>query len=176
MRRVFVFLFLSASLFAQTINLPSSKTLEPVPGSPLKLNSFPVNIVISPDGRYAAILNQGYGTELSQMHESIAIYDIQKRTIRDFPDARLGPKSKQTYWLGLAFSSKGDELYASIASLTDPAGMRKGSTGNGIAVYSFANGEIKPARFLKIPLQQLAPGKRFACGNTMLAGANAISC
>ncbi|MDT8069294.1 MAG: phosphoesterase [Terriglobia bacterium] len=175
MRRAIVFLFLSASLFAQTINLPSSKTLEPVPGSPLKLNSFPVNIVISPDGRYAAILNQGYGTAMSDHHESIAIYDIRNRTIRDFPDARLGPKSKQTYWLGLAFSSKGDELYASIASLTDPAGMRKGSTGNGIAVYSFANGEIKPARFLKIPLQQLAPGKRFAYGDTKIPDGKAIS-
>lgn len=175
MRRVIVFLFLSASLFAQTINLPSSKTLEPVPGSPVKLNSFPVNIVISPDGRYAAILNQGYGTELSQMHESIAIYDISKRAIRDFPDARLGSKSKQTYWLGLAFSSKGDELYASIASLTDPEGGKPGTTGNGIAVYSFAKGEIKPARFLKIPLQQLAPGKRFAYGNTVVPDGKAIS-
>src|SRR3974390_1344497 len=105
MRRVIIFFFLSASLFAQTVNLPSSKTLEPVPGSPQTLNSLPVNIVISPDGRYAAILNQGYGTDLSAGHESIAVYDIQKRTIRDFPDARLGPKSKQTYWLGLAFSS-----------------------------------------------------------------------
>ncbi len=175
MRRVIIFLFLSASLLAQNINLPSSKTLEPVPGSPQKLNSFPVNIVVSPDGRYAAILNQGYGTELSQMHESIAIYDIQKRTIRDFPDARLGPKSKQTYWLGLAFSSKGNELYASVASLTDPEGGKKDTTGNGIAVYSFANGEIKPARFLKIPLQQLAPGKRFVYGNTMLPEGKAIS-
>jgi DNA-binding beta-propeller fold protein YncE len=175
MRRVIIFLFLSASLFAQTINLPSSKTLEPVPGSPQKLNSFPVNIVISPDGRYAAILNQGYGTDLSTGHESIAIYDIQKRTMRDFPDSRLGPKSKQTYWLGLAFSSKGDELYASIASLTDPEGVKKDTTGNGIAVYSFANGEIKPARFLKIPLQQLAPGKRFTYGNTVLPDGKAIS-
>jgi DNA-binding beta-propeller fold protein YncE len=175
MRTALVILFLSASLFAQTVNLPSSKTLEPVPGSPQKLNSFPSNIVISPDGHYAAILNQGYGTEASGMHQSIAIYDLQKRTLRDFPDARLPENANQTYWLGLAFSSKGDELYASIASLTDPEGRQSGSTGNGIAVYSFTNAEIKPARFLKIPLQQLAPGKRYVYGDTKVPDGKAIS-
>ena len=173
--RTALVIFLSTSLYAQTINLPSSKTLEPVPGSPQKLNSFPSNIVISPDGHYAAILNQGYGTEASGLHQSIAIYDIQKRTLRDFPDARLSIDAKQTYWLGLAFSSKGDEIYASIASLTDPEGRRTGSTGNGIAVYSFADGEIKPARFLKIPLQQLAPGKRYVYGDTKVPAGKAIS-
>jgi len=175
MRTALVILFLSASLFAQTVNLPSSKTLEPVPGSPQKLNSFPSNIVISPDGHYAAILNQGYGTEASGMHQSIAIYDLQRRTLRDFPDARLPENANQTYWLGLAFSSKGDELYASIASLTDPEGRQSGSTGNGIAVYSFTNAEIKPARFLKIPLQQLAPGKRYVYGDTKVPDGKAIS-
>ena len=175
MRTALVLLLLSTSLFAQTINLPSSKSLEPVPGSPQKLNSFPSNIVISPDGRYAAILNQGYGAETSGMHQSIAVYDIQKRTLRDFPEARLSINAKQTYWLGLAFSSKGDELYASIASLTDPEGTKPGTTGNGIAVYSFANGDIKPLRFLKIPLQQLAPGKRYVYGDTKIPEGKAIS-
>ncbi|HET9696130.1 MAG TPA: phosphoesterase, partial [Terriglobales bacterium] len=33
-------------------------------------------------------------------------------------------------------------------------------TGNGIAVYSFADGKITPERFLKIPLQPLAKGKQ----------------
>lgn len=174
MRTALVILILSSALFAQTVNLPSGKTLEPVPGSPQKLNSFPSNIVISPDGRYAAILNQGYGTEGSGLHQSIAIYDIQKRELRDFPDARLSLEAKQTYWLGLAFSSKGDELYASVASLTDPEGRGNGSTGNGIAVYAFANGEIKPARFLKIPLQQLAPGKRYVYGDTKVPDGKAI--
>jgi len=175
MRTALVILLLSASLFAQTVNLPSSKSLEPVPGSPQKLNSFPSNIVISPDGHYAAILNQGYGAETSGMHQSIAVYDIQKRTLRDFPEVRLSINAKQTYWIGLAFSSKGDELYASIASLTDPEGGKPGTTGNGIAVYSFANGEIKPARFLKIPFQQLAPGKRYVYGDTKVPEGNAIS-
>lgn len=174
MRTALALILLSGTLFAQTVNLPSSKTLEPVPGSPLKLNSFPSNIVISPDGRYAAILNQGYGTESSGMYQSIAIYDIQKRTLRDFPDARLPETAKQTYWLGLAFSSKGNELYASIASLTDPEGTKPGTTGNGIAVYSFADGEIKPARFLKIPLQQLAVGKKYVYGDTKVPDGKAI--
>ncbi len=175
MRTAILLVLLSSSLFAQITNLPSSKTLEPVPGSPQKLNSFPSNIVISPDGRYAAILNQGYGTEMSGMHQSIAIYDIKDRELRDFPDARLSVDAKQTYWLGLAFSSKGDELYASIASLTDPEGTNPDTTGNGIAVYSFTKGEIKPVRFLKIPLQQLAPGKRYVYGDTKVPEGKAIS-
>ena len=174
MRTALVTVLLSATLFGQTINLPSSKKLEPVPGSPQKLNSLPSKIVLSPDGRYAAILNQGYGTALSEGHQSIAIYDIDKMQLRDFPDARLGPKAQQTYYLGLSFSSKGDEIYASIASLTDPEGKKKGSSGNGIAVYSFHGGQLVPARFLKIPLQTLAPGKRFTYGNTPIPAGEAI--
>jgi hypothetical protein len=88
MRTAILTVLLSATLFGQTINLPSSKTLDPVPGSPQKLNSFPSAIVISPDGRYAAILNQGYGTPVVDYHQSIAIYDIDRMQLREFPDAR----------------------------------------------------------------------------------------
>jgi DNA-binding beta-propeller fold protein YncE len=174
MRTALLTVVLSATLFGQTINLPSSKKLEPVPGSPQKLSSFPSKIVVSPDGRYAAILNQGYGTTLSEGHQSIAIYDIDKMQLRDFPDARLGPRAQQTYYLGLAFSSKGDEIYASMASLTDPEGKKKGSTGNGIAVYSFHEGQLVPERFLKIPLQSLAAGKRFTYGDPPIPPGKAI--
>ena len=168
MRPAFLTLLLSATMFGQTINLPSSKTLEPVPGSPQKLNSFPSNIVVSPDGRYAAILNQGYGTPLAGGNQSIAIYDIDEKQLREFPDSRLSRRAQQTYYLGLAFSSKGDEIYASMASLSDPEATKPGSTGNGIAVYSFHDGQLEPNRFLKIPLQSLAPGKRFVYGEKPL--------
>lgn len=175
MRTALLTLLLSATLFGQTINLPSSKTLDPVPGSPQKLNSFPSNIVVSPDGRYAAILNQGYGTAVADYHQSIAIYDIDRMQLREFPDARLGQKAKQSYYLGLAFSSRGDEIFASVASLTDPEGKKEGSTGSGIAVYSFHDGQLSPKRFLKIPLQTLAPSKRFTYGNTPIPVGKAIS-
>ena len=80
--------------------------------------------------------------------------------LTDFPDERLGARSHQTYFLGIAFSSRGDEVFASIASLSDAKGEKSGSTGNGIAVYSFVDGRLAPNRFLKIPLQDLARGRR----------------
>ena len=51
------------SNFAQSIDLPSSKQLiEPVPGNPQRLNSLPMSMAISPDGRYVVTVNAGYGT------------------------------------------------------------------------------------------------------------------
>ena len=41
-----------------------------------------------------------------------------------------------------------------MASYTDPAGQRRGDTGNGIAVYNFHAGNLTPAKFLSIPLQR----------------------
>src|SRR5271166_3422822 len=146
-----------------TISLPSSKTLHvPAPGSPQRTNSLPTAVALSPDGKYLAILNNGYGTAESQYQQSIAMLELATNRLRDFPDPRLGPKGKQTYFLGLAWSSDGRELYASMASLSDPEGKTAGDTGNGIAVYRFENGAITPARFLKLPLVQLLRGQRFA--------------
>jgi YVTN family beta-propeller protein len=67
--------------------------------------------------------------------------------------------ARQTYFLGLAFSTDGERLYASLASLTDPAGESPGDTGNGIAVYRFADGRVTPERLIRIPLQPLGGGK-----------------
>ncbi|MBZ5565421.1 MAG: phosphoesterase, partial [Acidobacteriia bacterium] len=145
----------------KSINLPSSKILvSPVPGHPQRTNSFPTAAVLSPDGRYLALLNNGRGTAESNYQQSIAILDLSTNQVTDFPDARLPVDARQTYFLGLTFSSDGRELYASMASRTDPTGRLPNDTGNGIAVYSFREGHVAPERFLKIPLQPLAPGKR----------------
>ncbi len=105
------------------IPLPSSKTLHlPAPGAPQRTNSFPTAIALSPDGKYLAILNNGRGTAESKFQQSIALLDLTSNQIRDFPDSRLGINARQTYFLGLAWSSDGTELYASMASLTDPEG------------------------------------------------------
>ncbi len=49
---------------ASSIPLPTSKTLTiPTPGRIGSTNSFPATITISPDGHYAALLNEGYGTQ-----------------------------------------------------------------------------------------------------------------
>ena len=39
-------------------------------------------------------------------------------------------------------------------------GEKKNDTGNGIAVYEVRNGKLKPERFLKIPPQTFAAGRR----------------
>ena len=52
--------------------LPTSKMLTvPSPGRIGSTNSFPATMVLSPDGRYAALLNDGYGTQETLAHQSI---------------------------------------------------------------------------------------------------------
>jgi DNA-binding beta-propeller fold protein YncE len=151
----------------KTINLPTSKILTvPSPGRIGSTNSFPATMVLSPDGHYAALLNDGYGTQETFAHQSIAVLNLDTNQIADFPDARLGDDAHQSYFIGLAFSSDGKHLYASVGSLTDPTGERKGNLGNGIAVYSFSGGKVAPERFISIPLQPLASGKELAIGLT----------
>jgi DNA-binding beta-propeller fold protein YncE len=143
------------------VPLPTSKMLSvPAPGRIADTNSFPTTLVISPDGRYAVMLNGGYGTQETMAHQSIATLDLKTNHISDYPEARLSDEAHQSYFLGLAFSSDGKRLYASIGSLTDPLGEKAGNTGNGIAVYSFANGKVTAERFIPIAPQQLAAGKR----------------
>ena len=149
------------------VNLPSSKQLTvPAPGHVGSTNSFPVTMVVSPDGRYAALLNDGHGTQETLGHQSIAVLNLATNQITDFPDARLPEDAHQSYFIGLAFSSDGKHLYASVGSLTDPTGARSGNTGNGIAVYSFAQGKVAPEKFIPIPPQPLLQGKKLAIGLT----------
>ena len=116
-------------------------------------------MAVSPDGRYVVTLNDGYGTFESKYEQSLAVYDTQTESLRDFPEDRTEMrKDHQTLYSGLAFSGDGTHLYASMGSLTDPNGERQNDTGNGIVVYSFKEGTIAPERFVHIPLQQLAPG------------------
>jgi len=162
-----VFMVAGAADRSRRINLPTSKTLTlPIPGYLARTNSFPATIALSPDGRYAALLNQGYGTQESGARQSIAILDLSNNQLRDFPDDRLSDdySTRQSYFIGLAFSSDGKHIYASMGSITDPTGDRPTSTGNGIAVYKFADGQVSPERFIKIAPQPIAEGKEVAFG------------
>jgi DNA-binding beta-propeller fold protein YncE len=165
-----VFLCLLRKLPAQdqqsrTMQLPTSKNLTiPAPGFIAGTNSLPITIAVSPDSRYAAFLNQGYGLESSDIRQSIAILDLKNNRLREFPDDRLKGDEKttrQTYFVGLVFSGDGQHLYASMASANE----------NGIAVYKFANGEVSPERFVEIPPQHIAQGKTVTLDSgTQLAG------
>lgn len=149
----------------RTINLPTSKQLTiPTPGKIGSVNSFPGTMVLSPDGHYAALLNYGYGTQETKAQQSISVLNLDTNKIADFPDARFDDMAHQSYFVGLAFSSDGKHLYASVGSLTDPTGERKDDLGNGIAVYSFSAGRLASERFIPIPLQPLSTGKKLAIG------------
>jgi len=159
------------SFSAQTVNLPSSKQLiGQAPGQPQRLNSLPISMAISPDGRYIVTVNAGYGTYESKYDQSLAVLNTQIGKLADFPDARTGRRAKQTLYSGLAFSADGKHLYASIASMTSPNGDGKDAVGNGIAVYRFANGVVTPERLIPLPLQPLAAGRTTALGGGKLGG------
>ena len=150
---------------AQMLDLPSSKQLvADVPGHPQRLNSLPMSMAVSPDGRYVVTVNAGYGTIASGEKQSLAVMDTQTGVVVDQPEARTFMKAKQTFYSGLAFSADGRRLYVSLSSLTDPVGDAapgvKGKTGSGIAVYTFAEGKAVWEKMLRIPMQRLAAGRR----------------
>ncbi len=145
---------------SRTIDLPTSKQLvEPTPGAPQKLNSLPMTAAISPDGRYLAVVNAGFGTFESRYQQSIAVLDMKTNKVTDFPEPRTAAGLPQTLYSGLAFGKDGTHLYAVFDSLTVPEGNHDGATGNAIAVYNFSEGKVTPQQLLPVPLQQLAVGK-----------------
>src|ERR1700721_2312444 len=162
----------ATAVFAQSpssdhpgVMLPTSKMLTvPSPGRIGSTNSFPVTMVLSPDGRYAALLNDGYGTQERLAPQSISVLDLKTNQIVEYPDARLSDESHQSYFIGLVFSSDGKHLYASVGSLTDPTGAKAGDTGNGIAIYGFSEGRVTRQGFIPIAPQPLKPGKQVAIG------------
>ena len=143
------------------INLPTSKRLLPgVPGDPRRVNSLPMSLAVSPDGRWVVSLNAGYGTLESGYAQSLALMDTQSGAVRDFPDARVGAGAAQTFFSGLVFSADGTKVYASLASSSDPEGDGAKKTGNGIVVYGFAKGVLTPENFFRLPLVALTKGRQ----------------
>src|SRR5580704_4360028 len=153
--------FGTLSSAAQTVDLPTSKQMiGEIPDHPQRINSLPMSMAVSPGGRYVVTVNAGYGTFESKYEQSLAVEDTQTGTIEDFPDGRTLVDAQQTLYSGLAFSRDGNHLYASMGSITSPDGDGKAATGNGIVVYSFNAGKIATERFIRLPLQQLAPGRK----------------
>src|SRR3974390_2423250 len=88
---------LPAQAPSQTIDLPTGKQLTvPVPGHPQRLNSLPISMAVSPDGRYIVTVNAGYGTFESKYQQSLAVLDTQTGSLTDFPDDRTPIPAKQT--------------------------------------------------------------------------------
>ena len=136
--------------------LPSGKILvEPPAGAFLSdLNAFPINSAVSPNGRYVAFLNNGFGHPSSGFRKSIAIYDRANGQLSDTPEPGTGlnfdgPTNISTIYYGIAFGSGGSRLYVSIASTKrDPKlGDR---TQNGIRMYRVSDRGLAPDGVIQI--------------------------
>jgi DNA-binding beta-propeller fold protein YncE len=165
---------------AQTVHLPSSKEIiGPVPGSPQALNSLPMTAAWSPDRRYLALVNAGFGTVESNYEQSIAILDIGTSRLTDYPEPRTEILAPQTYYSGIAFSADGSHLYVSFDSISAPEGGKEDQTGNAIAVYKFTPGgtspdTLTPEGTIPVPLRELPAGKTQRHGDMKLTEDKAI--
>src|SRR3984957_20985807 len=108
-------------VLGQAFDTPTNKQIvRPVPGSPQRVNSLPMSMAVSPDGRYVVTVNAGYGTFESNYMQSLAVMDTRTGAVADFPDDRTSLRAKQTLYSGLAFSRDGKHIYAGLGSETDP--------------------------------------------------------
>ena len=173
------FFWIAAGLCAaQTVHLPTSKEiLGPVPGSPQPLNSLPMTAAWSPDHRYLALVNAGFGTVESNYQQSIAILDTGTGKLTDYPEPRTEILSPQTYYSGIAFSADGSHLYVSFDSLSAPEGGKERQTGNAVGAYKFTPGSpdvLTAERQIPVPLRDLPAGKTQHHGAMEMAEDKAI--
>jgi hypothetical protein len=84
---------------ADKILLPNGWSLTPA-GSALALGDLPLNMQLAPSGKLLAVSNNGQGKQSIQL-----IDPATEQTLDERPIGKA--------WYGLAFSAKGDKLYAS---------------------------------------------------------------
>src|ERR1051326_342886 len=118
-----------------TTLLPNGWRLAPA-GRHLKVGTLPLNIVTSPDGKYAVITNNGVNRPTLSVID-IAAWAVKSTTPLD------------AAWLGLVFSPDGAKLYSSGAGL------------NNVQEFSFVDGVIARTRAFALPA---APAETFVSG------------
>ena len=177
--KLFVALFAGIAGFAalgQSIPLPTSKQiLEPVPGAPQQLNSLPMACAWSPDHRYLALVNAGFGTVESNYEQSVAVVDTETGKLTDIPLEMTEVLDPQTLYSGIAFSGDGSRLYLSFDSISEPRGGKPEATGNAIGVFRFDGTSLTKERLIPIPLRSLAAGKVQRHGTMKLPENEAIA-
>jgi DNA-binding beta-propeller fold protein YncE len=105
-------------------------------GRSLRVSTLPLNIALSPDGKYAVVTNNGV------MRPSFTVIDIASWAVKS-------TTTIDAAWLGLVFSPDGTRLFSS------------GAAQNNVQEYTFADGTITRARTFALPA---ATGESFAGG------------
>jgi DNA-binding beta-propeller fold protein YncE len=115
--------------------LPNGWRIAPA-GKSLALSTLPLNIVTSPDGKYAVITNNGL------MKPTISIVDLGNWSVKS-------TMTVDNAWLGLAWSLDGTKLYSA------------GGAQNNVQEFSWADGALTRARTFALPAQS---GETFVGG------------
>jgi YVTN family beta-propeller protein len=96
-------------------------------GTQVPLDTFPMSSALSPDGRYLLVLNGGYNPPSISVLDTASVSEIARVPVADA-------------WLGLAFSPKGDRVYAG------------GGSRASVFEFTFSQGVLQPARtFVVVP-------------------------
>ena len=118
-----------------TMLLPNGWKLSPT-GRHLFLGPMPLNVVTTPDGKYAIVTNDGLSKP------SLTIVDLAKWTIKNTVQV-------DSAWYGLAWHPDGTKLYSAGASL------------NNIQEFTYVDGTLTKARTFNLPS---VTGETFAGG------------
>ena len=108
---------LSLELDGRRVLLPNGWSLSPA-GKIMPLGDFPMNLVVSPNGRFMAVTNNGQSTQ------SIQLVDPSSEIILD--EAVISKS-----WYGLTFNHDGSKLYAS------------GGNDNMIVIYNTSGSKLE---------------------------------
>src|SRR5690349_5322788 len=112
--------------------LPNGWRIAPA-GRHLAIGDLPLNLVLSPDGKYLIVSNNGYAKP------TLRVVDLDRGEIVQILD-------QEDAWLGLAWSPDGTHLYSS------------GAASNSVVELSWKNGRLTPSARLPLGKSAEAPG------------------
>src|SRR5262249_1264181 len=107
--------------------LPNGWRIAPA-GRSLALSTLPLNIVLSPDGKYAIVTNNGL------MKPSLSIIDIANWSLKN-------AVALDNAWVGLAWHPDGTKIYSA------------GGSQNNVQELSYVDGTLTRTRTLALPAQ-----------------------
>ncbi len=105
--------------------LPNQWSLRPAGSRQIELGDFPVNVALTPDGRYAAVLHCGYS------HHEVEVVDLADGTVTCRTNV-------QEAFYGVTFSADGQRLYCS------------GASGEDIHTFHFHEGQLERTGNLRL--------------------------